>query len=90
MDGLSNEGIEITKNSYVNIIEDITLYAKWTTFTFTISFLSFEGSLVKPITQPHGTKLLESEPPTRDDFAFLGWYKDSEFDSNFKSHFVCH
>ena len=43
----------------------------------TISFDSLGGSDVAPQEQMYGEPLALPEPPTREGYAFTGWYKDS-------------
>ena len=44
---------------------------------FTISFDSCGGTDVEPVNQMYGELLDVPEPPTREGYAFLGWYTDS-------------
>ena len=44
---------------------------------FTINFDSCGGTDVTAVTQMYGELLDEPEPPTREGYAFLGWYTDS-------------
>jgi uncharacterized repeat protein (TIGR02543 family) len=59
--------------------EDITLYAKWTTNTYTINFNSNGGNTVTPITDVYGTNVSAPTIPTKTGYTFLGWYSDVAF-----------
>jgi uncharacterized protein (TIGR02145 family)/uncharacterized repeat protein (TIGR02543 family) len=60
------------------ITATITLYAKWTTNTFTVSFNSEGGSSVGTQTVAYNTTAtLPTPTPTKTGYAFLGWYSDS-------------
>lgn len=63
------------------VTQDITLYAKWTEVVpeHTVSFDSQGGSSVQAITNvKSGSKITKpSMDPTREGFAFEGWYKES-------------
>ena len=72
----------------VTIIEagnvgNITLYARWTTESHTVSFNSDGGSTVDNITVNHGEKVTAPKAPTKDGYAFAGWYVgDIAYDFN--------
>ena len=64
-------------------IGDITLYARWTTESHTVSFNSDGGSTVDNITVNHGEKVTAPKAPTKDGYAFAGWYVgDTAYDFN--------
>jgi len=52
---------------------DVTLKAKWTINTYTITFNSAGGSFVGPITQDFGTAITAPADPTKSGYAFSGW-----------------
>ena len=56
---------------------NITLYAKWTVNSYTITFNSNGGSSVTPITQNYGTAVTVPTIPTKTGHTFNGWYSDS-------------
>ena len=59
------------------VSEDITLYAKWSDTVFTVEFESNEGSAAASETVGEGGKASKPNPdPTRDGWAFDGWYRD--------------
>jgi uncharacterized repeat protein (TIGR02543 family) len=55
---------------------DLSLYAKWTTNLYTITFDSAGGSVLSALTQPFDSTLVMPENPTREGFNFGGWYID--------------
>ena len=64
-------------------IGDITLYARWTTESHTVSFNSDGGSTVDNITVNHGEKVTAPKAPTKNGYAFAGWYVgDTAYDFN--------
>ena len=64
-------------------IGNITLYARWTTESHTVSFNSDGGSTVEEITVNHGEKVTAPKVPTKDGYAFAGWYVgDIAYDFN--------
>ena len=66
-----------------DITENITITAKWVINTYTVSFNSDGGSTVDNITVNHGEKVTAPEAPTKDGYAFAGWYVgDTAYDFN--------
>ncbi len=59
------------------VVENLTLYAKWTVATYTVSFDTDEGSAVGDITGvAHGTTIDEPVDPTKEGHTFDAWYKE--------------
>ena len=56
------------------ITGDITLYAKWTIKTYTITFNTNEGSTINPINVAHGSTVTKPTDPTREGYTFDNWY----------------
>jgi len=67
-----------------SITSNLTLYAKWTEL-FTITFNSKGGSPVPPLSILKGTttSIVLPENPTRPNYKFLGWYKNSDLTDKF-------
>jgi len=58
---------------------DLALYAQWTIKTYTVTFNSVGGSPVTTQNIDYEGTATEPNEPTRADFVFRGWYRDSEF-----------
>ena len=52
---------------------DMTLTAKWTAKSYTITFDTNGGSAVAPITQDYGTDITAPAAPTKTGYTFMGW-----------------
>ena len=52
---------------------DMTLTAKWTANSYTITFDTDGGSAVAPITQGYGTTINALAAPTKTGYTFMGW-----------------
>ena len=72
------------------VTADITLYAKWTINSYTVTFDSQGGSAVDIVTADYGTKIPEPTAPVRTEHVFGGWFKDAACTSswNFTSDVV--
>jgi len=62
------------------VSSDITLYAKWTINSYTVTFDSQDGSAVGSQTVGHCEKVTKPANPTNidTDYVFDGWYEESE------------
>ena len=58
------------------VTKDMTLYAKWTINTYTVSFDSVGGSSVDEKTVDYNTLVTKPENPTKSGYTFGGWYED--------------
>lgn len=55
------------------VTKDMTLTAKWTANSYTITFDTNGGSAVAPITQDYGTTIKAPAAPTKTGYTFMGW-----------------
>ncbi len=60
---------------------DLTLFAKWTKKTYTVTFDPDNGEAVTQETVAHGDPLAQPEDPAKPGYTFLGWYNgESAYD----------
>ena len=52
---------------------NMTLTAKWTANSYTITFDTGGGSAIAPITQDYGTDITAPAAPTKTGYTFMGW-----------------
>ncbi|MEY2365698.1 InlB B-repeat-containing protein [Lysinibacillus capsici] len=64
-------------NFDTTITGDITIYAKWSPVTHTVSFDVDGGSTIPAQTIAHGEKATEPPSPTKVGHTFVGWYTSS-------------
>jgi uncharacterized repeat protein (TIGR02543 family) len=57
---------------------DITIYAKWSVNTYTITFETNEGSTIAPAVYDYDEETEAPTAPTRATYTFAGWYSDEE------------
>lgn len=55
------------------VTKGMTLTAKWTANSYTITFDTGGGSAVAPITQDYGTAINAPAAPTKTGYTFMGW-----------------
>ena len=61
------------------VISNVTLYAKWVEAAqaCVVTFDTQGGSEVAPLIVNKGERLMKPTDPTKEDYSFLGWYKDA-------------
>ncbi|MCR2802295.1 InlB B-repeat-containing protein [Paenibacillus soyae] len=59
-----------------SVTNDLTLYAKWTIHSYSVTFDSNGGSAVSSQTVNYNTAAAEPAAPVRGGYAFGGWYTD--------------
>ena len=52
---------------------NMTITALWKASDYSITFDTDGGSMIDPITQPHGTEITPPADPTREGYTFMGW-----------------
>ncbi|CAM4188287.1 InlB B-repeat-containing protein [Saccharibacillus endophyticus] len=60
-----------------SVMNDLTLYAKWTLNEYTVTFNSNGGSAVSSQSVNDGDSIAAPEMPTRNGYVFGGWYSNS-------------
>ena len=68
-------------NSYdflAAVTESITLYAKWTVNTYTVTFNTDGGSAVDSQTVNYNSTATTPTEPTKEGYTFAGWYTDAD------------
>jgi uncharacterized repeat protein (TIGR02543 family) len=73
----SNSGLTTVYNFSTAVTGNITLYAKWNTVTYTVSFESNGGSSVSSQTVNSGSTATRPTNPTRSGYTFDNWYSNS-------------
>jgi uncharacterized repeat protein (TIGR02543 family) len=73
----SDAGLTSAFSFATPITADITLFAKWNTNLYTVTFNSNGGTAVNSQSVPHGSTATEPAQPTKTDSTFGGWYADA-------------
>lgn len=61
-----------------------TLYAKWTTNTYEVTFETNGGTAIEKKLIQYNQKILELAPPSRSGYTFIGWYKEATFENEWQ------
>ena len=64
-------------STFIMGASDVTLYGKWATNTYTVTFNSQGGNTVSSQTVEHGGLVNRPTAPTKTGYTFGGWYKES-------------
>ena len=70
-------------SSSTTVTADVTYYAHWTKNNYTVTFNSNGGSAIASQTVAYGNKATKPTNPTREGYAFEGWYSNSGLTSKF-------
>ena len=62
--------------NYSNITSNLTVTAQYTIATYTVTFVDWDGTVLKTENVEHGSSATAPSNPTRDDYIFIGWDKD--------------
>ena len=82
-DGWYCNGVKMTEIP-TGTVGNITLIADWITNKYTITFNSNGGTEVTSITQEYGSTVIKPSNPTREKYAFLGWYISSTAENEYE------
>ena len=58
---------------------DMTLYAKWSDASCTVTFETLGGTSIEPLQVGYGGLVARPNNPVRESYMFNGWYKDAEY-----------
>lgn len=66
------------------VSQDITLYAKWTSIAYTVTFETNKGTPIEAQLVPEGTFATKPVPaPTKEGYLFEGWYTEQTMTNRF-------
>lgn len=66
------------------ITGDITLYAKWTKNSYTVTFdVDGQTDLIPPVSVEHGNGVSKPTDPTKEGYTFDGWYTDATYTNKY-------
>ncbi|MBE5737608.1 MAG: hypothetical protein E7348_04325 [Clostridiales bacterium] len=65
------------------VTEDITLYAKWTIQVYEVIFNTNGGNTIDNATVEYNQTLTLPTAPTKDGYAFVGWYTDETLETEY-------
>lgn len=71
-------------NPYSEITNNITITAQYTINIYTVSFNTNGGSTVESQNVKYGYSAIKPETPTKNGYAFAGWYYDSNLSKIYK------
>lgn len=71
-----------------NVNADATLYAKYSTNPYGISFVTNSSEVINPISFLYNEELEGIPEPVRLGYLFEGWYKDAEFENLFEDLYM--
>jgi uncharacterized repeat protein (TIGR02543 family) len=74
--------------STYTVTQDATLYAKYSTNAYSISYVSNSGETINPSSFAYNEELEGIPQPERLGYLFEGWYKDAEFEIVFEDLFM--
>lgn len=80
------EGVTVEGGKFAMPAQDVEITGSWTFAAnrYTVTFDSKGGSSVDPQSVTHGEKATQPAAPTRDHYAFEGWYTDEELTKQYE------
>jgi uncharacterized repeat protein (TIGR02543 family) len=66
----------VTETTHVCIAGDHTLYAQYVVNTYTVTFIDWDGNVIKTETVEYGQSAIAPPNPLRSGYTFEGWDKD--------------
>lgn len=67
-----------------NVVDNMTLYAKWEINRYNVTFNTNGGSDIDDQIINHGEKANKPADPTKEYYSFTGWYSDAKLTKEFK------
>ena len=77
----SDSEFENPVNASTKVVDNMTIYAKWTINTYNVTFNTNGGTSVDNFTREYNTELGTLPTTTKTGYTFGGWYSDSEFEN---------
>lgn len=63
----------------LTLTDDTTLYAYYSSNTYTLTFDTVGGSEIEPVTATSNTHLIEPSDPLKEGYQFVNWYVDADY-----------
>ncbi|WP_123041204.1 InlB B-repeat-containing protein [Cohnella candidum] len=76
-------GVNYTANDTLTLTQNVTLYAKWATNGYTVTFNSNGGTSVSSQNVNYSAKVSEPVAPSKTGYSFAGWYSNDTLSTTF-------
>jgi oligopeptide transport system substrate-binding protein len=73
---MEDDDVEVIIDEETTFDHDMTLYAKWTPNTYTVTYLDHEGNTIHTVNVTYPNSRGSYEPSSRDGYEFDGWFSD--------------
>lgn len=84
LDGwFSDESFQMTYDFSSPVHSDLTLYAKWTAITYTVSFNSEGGTSIESQAVVYQNAAVKPADPVRSGYSFKGWYLNESYGASY-------